>query len=194
MFGGTHSRGNTYNCDTGTPEDDSEFSFTAAVRGFHVYRRAWLPHLGQHLSTEQKHGNAEYCFPIAGGEGWCTNEWGDVFTAKVNINCCLRYLHNILIRSEQSNRMWFTHVNVHKTDKQTFPAETRCSKADSQIKNFIEGALSRFNHKRAPMSCLQWLLNALKANNRTNTMEPPAFKVKSWQYTTPWMATSPWCS
>lgn len=39
--------------------------------------------------------------------------------------------------------MWFTHANVHKTDKQTFPAETRCSKAcrDSWIKHFTEGAV-----------------------------------------------------
>ena len=36
----------------GDQEGDSEFSFTAAVRGFHVYHRVWLPHLGQRLSTE----------------------------------------------------------------------------------------------------------------------------------------------
>ena len=37
---------------------DSEFSFTAVVTGFHVYRRVWLPHLGQRLSMEREHGNA----------------------------------------------------------------------------------------------------------------------------------------
>lgn len=38
-------------------------------------------------------------------------------------------------------QMWFTQVSVLKIDKQTFPAETRCSEAhrDSQIKNFTEG-------------------------------------------------------
>ena len=45
--------------------DDSEFSFTAAVRGFHVYRRAWLPHLGQCLNAERERGNAEDRFAIA---------------------------------------------------------------------------------------------------------------------------------
>ena len=49
----------------GPREDDSEFSFTAAVRGFHVYCRVWLPHLGQHLSAESEHGNAEDRFAIA---------------------------------------------------------------------------------------------------------------------------------
>ena len=37
----------------GAQEDNSEFSFTAAVTGFHVYCRVWLPHLGQHLSAER---------------------------------------------------------------------------------------------------------------------------------------------
>ena len=49
----------------GAREDDSEFSFTAAVRGFHVYHRVWLPHLGQCLSVEREHGNAEDRFAIA---------------------------------------------------------------------------------------------------------------------------------
>ena len=49
----------------GAREDESEFSFTAAVRGFHVYRRVWLPHLGQRLSAEREHGNAEDRFAIA---------------------------------------------------------------------------------------------------------------------------------
>ena len=43
------------------------------------------------------------------------------------------------------------------------------------------GALSNvstFIHKRALTSCLQ-RLDALEANNWTNSLEPPAFKVKS---------------
>ena len=49
----------------GAREDDLEFGFTATVRGFHVNHRVWLPHLGQRLSTERKHGNAEDRFAIA---------------------------------------------------------------------------------------------------------------------------------
>ena len=49
----------------GAQADDSEFSFTAVVRSFHVYRRVWLPHLGQRLSAEREHGNAENHFAIA---------------------------------------------------------------------------------------------------------------------------------
>ena len=48
----------------GAQEDDSEFSFTTAVKGFHVYRRVWLPHLGQRLSVESERGNAEDRFAI----------------------------------------------------------------------------------------------------------------------------------
>ena len=48
----------------GAQEDDSEFSFTTAVKGFHVYRRVWLPHLGQRLSVESECGNAEDRFAI----------------------------------------------------------------------------------------------------------------------------------
>ena len=43
----------------------SEFSFTAAVRGFHIYRRVWLPHIRQRLSAEREHGNVEDRFAIA---------------------------------------------------------------------------------------------------------------------------------
>ena len=32
---------------------------------FHVYRRVWLPHLGQCLRAEREHENAEDCFVIA---------------------------------------------------------------------------------------------------------------------------------
>ena len=49
----------------GAREDGLEFSFTAAITGFHVYRRVWLPHLGQRLSAEMQHGNAEDHFAIA---------------------------------------------------------------------------------------------------------------------------------
>jgi len=42
----------------GAREEDSEFSFTAAVKGFHVYHRVWLLHLGQCLSAEREYENA----------------------------------------------------------------------------------------------------------------------------------------
>ena len=48
----------------GAQEDDLEFSFTTAVKGFHVYRRVRLPHLGQRLSVESERGNAEDRFAI----------------------------------------------------------------------------------------------------------------------------------
>ena len=40
-------------------ENNAEFSFAAAVRGYHVYRIVWLPHLGQHLQAGRELGNAE---------------------------------------------------------------------------------------------------------------------------------------
>ena len=43
----------------------SEFSFTVAVRRFHVYGTVWLPHVGQHLSAERERGNVEDRFAIA---------------------------------------------------------------------------------------------------------------------------------
>jgi hypothetical protein len=46
-------------------EDNADFSFDAAVRGYHVYRRVWLPHLGQHLKADRERGNAEDRFAIA---------------------------------------------------------------------------------------------------------------------------------
>ena len=45
--------------------DNAEFSFTAAVRGFHYYRRVWVPHIGQHLCVEIEQGNPEDRFAIA---------------------------------------------------------------------------------------------------------------------------------
>ena len=46
-------------------------------------------------------------YHFVGGEGRCTNEWGDVFTAKVNFECCLVFVvsYNILIRA-----VWFIWV------------------------------------------------------------------------------------
>ena len=49
----------------GAREDYSEFRFNTTVRGFHVYRRVWLPHFGEHLRVEGEHRNAEDCFAIA---------------------------------------------------------------------------------------------------------------------------------
>ena len=49
----------------GVREDSSEFSFTAAVTSFHIYRRVWLPHLEQRLSAEREPGNADDRFAIA---------------------------------------------------------------------------------------------------------------------------------
>ena len=46
-------------------ENNTEFSFAAAVRGYHVYRIVWLPHLGQHLKAGRELGNAEDHFAIA---------------------------------------------------------------------------------------------------------------------------------
>ena len=46
-------------------ENNAEFSFAAAVRGYHVYRRVWLPHLGQRLKAGSELGNAEDRFAIA---------------------------------------------------------------------------------------------------------------------------------
>ena len=66
-------------------ECDIEFSFTAAIRGFHVYRREWSPHLGQRLLAVREHGNTEDQFVIA-----ITRAEKDVgiFTTKENIDCC----------------------------------------------------------------------------------------------------------
>ena len=40
-------------------ESNAEFSSVAPVRGYHVYRRVWLQHLGQHLKAGRELGNAE---------------------------------------------------------------------------------------------------------------------------------------
>ena len=49
----------------GAHEDSVEFSFTAVVRSFHVYRRVWLPNTRQRLSAEREHGNVDDHFAIA---------------------------------------------------------------------------------------------------------------------------------
>ena len=44
---------------------ECDFSFTAAIRGFHVYRREWSPHLEQRLRAVKEHGNTNHRFAIA---------------------------------------------------------------------------------------------------------------------------------
>ena len=46
-------------------ENNAEFSFAATVRGYHVYRRVWLSHLGQRPKAGSELGNAEDRFAIA---------------------------------------------------------------------------------------------------------------------------------
>ena len=73
-------------------ENYAEFSFAAAVRGYHVYRRVWLPHLGHRLKAGRELGNAENHFAIAVyslGEhsdhiARADNHPSSVFTAKDN--------------------------------------------------------------------------------------------------------------
>ena len=43
----------------------STFTFTAAIRGFHVYRHSWIPRIGQQLNTERETDNPEDRFAIA---------------------------------------------------------------------------------------------------------------------------------
>ena len=62
----------------GAREDNSELRFTASVRGFHVYRRVWLPHFGQRLSAEREQRNAEDCFVITVREHTDTRADDDV--------------------------------------------------------------------------------------------------------------------
>jgi len=45
--------------------ENADLSFAATVRGYHVYRRVWLPHLGQRLKAGSELGNAEDHFAIA---------------------------------------------------------------------------------------------------------------------------------
>ena len=46
-------------------EENEEFAFPSAVRGFHVYRRVWVPRVGQRLSGEREDGNTEDRFTVA---------------------------------------------------------------------------------------------------------------------------------
>ena len=46
-------------------DEDTEFTFPSAVWGVYVYRRMWVPRLGQHSGNERKHGNVEDRFAIA---------------------------------------------------------------------------------------------------------------------------------
>ena len=46
-------------------DDSAEFTFLSAIRGFHVYRQVWTPHLGQRLSGCREHGNVEDRFAVA---------------------------------------------------------------------------------------------------------------------------------
>ena len=87
---------------------------------FHVYRKVWLPHLGQHLSTKREHGNTEEeCFAIAVRERsdlFVDDE--DVRMSEGSLYCKGKYqllshlccLHNILIRSNytRTSRVWIT--------------------------------------------------------------------------------------
>ena len=38
-------------------EENEEFAFLSAVQGFHMYRRVWVPRVGQRLRGE--HGNTD---------------------------------------------------------------------------------------------------------------------------------------
>ena len=43
----------------------AEFTFTAAIRGFHFYRHSWTPRIGQQLPMKREIGNPEDRFAIA---------------------------------------------------------------------------------------------------------------------------------
>ena len=51
--------------DVAMAEENDEFAFLSAVRGFHVYRRVWVPHVGQRLSGEREDGKMEGRFAVA---------------------------------------------------------------------------------------------------------------------------------
>ena len=46
-------------------DEGAKFTFPWAVRGFPVYRGVWVPHLGQRLGVERKHGNVKDRFAVA---------------------------------------------------------------------------------------------------------------------------------
>ena len=35
----------------------TEFTFSSAIRGFHVYRHSWIPHVGEQLEAEREPNN-----------------------------------------------------------------------------------------------------------------------------------------
>ena len=43
----------------------TEFTFSSAIRGFHVYRHSWIPHVGEQLETEGEPNNTEDRFAVA---------------------------------------------------------------------------------------------------------------------------------
>ena len=43
----------------------TEFTFSSAIRGFHVYRHSWIPHVGEQLETEREPNNTEDRFAVA---------------------------------------------------------------------------------------------------------------------------------
>ena len=45
--------------------DSSMFTFTAAIRGFHIYHHSWTSCIGQQLPTERETDNPEERFAIA---------------------------------------------------------------------------------------------------------------------------------
>ena len=45
--------------------DSSEFTFPSTIRGFHVYRRSWIPHIGQQLQAEKERNNPADRFAVA---------------------------------------------------------------------------------------------------------------------------------
>ena len=53
----------------------------------------WVPHIGQHLCVQIEHGKPEDRFAIAvrkhDDRSWRTGLNGGVFTANVNIDCCV---------------------------------------------------------------------------------------------------------
>ena len=48
-----------------TMADGCKFTFSSAIRGFHVYGKTWSPHIGQQLQTMRQYDNAEDRFAVA---------------------------------------------------------------------------------------------------------------------------------
>ena len=47
------------------PPAPTEFSFSSAIRGYHVYKSTWQPFIGEHLELERENGNAHDRFAVA---------------------------------------------------------------------------------------------------------------------------------